>query len=160
MMRLLHDAPTCAKTPGQGMNSNDLKTIVTRFNREVIQDGNRESFEALTAPDFVNWSAPSEAQRGAETMWRTFATVLRPAIAGLQVHIHEQLCDGDKVITRKTISGKHVGSLLGIEATGKDVAIDVIDIVHIRDGRYFEHWGVNTLAAVVAQLRQAGSLAT
>lgn len=98
------------------MNSNDLKTIVTRFNREVIQDGNRESFEALMAPDFVNWSAPTEAQRGAETMWRTFATVLRPAIEGLQVHIHEQLCDGDKVITRKTISGKHVGTLLGIEA--------------------------------------------
>ncbi|HTH59729.1 MAG TPA: ester cyclase [Paraburkholderia sp.] len=137
------------------MTPHDLKAIVARFNREVIQDGNRESFEALMAPDFVNWSAPSDAQRGAETMWKTFATVLRPAIGQLQVHIHEQLCDGDKVITRKTVSGKHVGPLLGIEATGKDVSIDVIDIVRIRDGRYFEHWGVNTLAAVVAQLRQA-----
>ncbi|WP_059640462.1 ester cyclase [Burkholderia ubonensis] len=137
------------------MSNHDLKAIVTRFNREVIQDGNRESFEALMASDFVNWSAPSDAQRGAETMWKTLATVLRPAIGHLQVHIHEQLCDGDKVITRKTISGKHVGCLAGIEATGKDVSIDVIDIVRIRDGRYFEHWGVNTLAAVAAQLRQA-----
>lgn len=79
---------------------------------------------------------------------------MRPAIADLQVHIHEQLCEGDKVITRKTISGKHVGALLGVEATGREIAIDVIDIVRVSDGRYVEHWGVNTLAAVVAQLRQ------
>jgi predicted ester cyclase len=136
------------------MNSNDLKAVVARFNRDVIQEGNRQTFDALMASEFVNWSAPSEALRGAETMWKTFASVLRPAIGDMQVHIHEQLCDGDKVTTRKTISGKHIGPLAGVEATGKDIAIDVIDIVRIRDGRYFEHWGVNTLAAVVAHLRQ------
>lgn len=135
------------------MKSNDLKAVVARFNREVILDGNRESFESLMAPDFVNWSAPEEL-RDAEAMWKTFACVLRPAIGGMQVHIHEQLCEGDKVTTRKTISGNHVGPLAGVEATGKDISIDVIDIVRIRDGRYVEHWGVNTLAAVVAQLRQ------
>ncbi|MGI4982275.1 MAG: ester cyclase [Janthinobacterium lividum] len=136
------------------MNSNVLKEVVERFNYEVIRDGNRESFEALMSPDFVNWSAPSEGARGAETMWATFASVLRPAIAGIEVHIHEQLCDGDKVTTRKSISGKHVGPLLGVEATGENISIDVIDIVRIRDGRYLEHWGVNTLAAVVARLRK------
>lgn len=136
------------------MENNDPKAVVARFNREVIQDGNRQSFEALIAPDFVNWTAPSDALRGAEAMWATFSSVLRPAIAGLQVRIHDQLRDGDKVVTRKTISGKHTGSLAGVEATGRDISIDVIDIVRVRDGRYVEHWGVNTLAAVVQQLRQ------
>ncbi|CAB3809888.1 ester cyclase [Paraburkholderia fynbosensis] len=136
------------------MNSNDLKAVVARFNRDVIQDGKRDAFDALMAPDFINWSAPNEALRGAETMWNTFASVLRPAIGTMRVQIHEQLCDGDKVTTRKTISGKHVGTLAGVEATGKEIAIDVIDIVRVRDGRYVEHWGVNTLAAVVAQLGQ------
>jgi predicted ester cyclase len=137
------------------MNSNDLKAVVARFNRDVIQDGKRDVFDALMAPDFVNWSAPNEALRGAEAMWNTFASVLRPAIGAMRVQIHEQLCDADKVTTRKTISGKHVGTLLGVDATGKDIAIDVIDIVRVRDGRYVEHWGVNTLAAVVAQLGQS-----
>lgn len=140
------------------MNSIDLKNVVGRFNYEVIRDGNRESFEALMAPDFINWSAPSDAKSDAksdaETMWATFASVLRPAIAGIEVHIHEQLCDGDKVTTRKSISGKHVGPLLGVAATGEDISIDVIDIVRVRDGRSVEHWGVNTLAAVVARLRK------
>ncbi|MFM0039086.1 ester cyclase [Paraburkholderia strydomiana] len=136
------------------MNSNDPKAVVERFNYEVIRGGSRECFEALMAPDFVNWSAPNEATRGAEAMWATFASVLRPAIAGMEVHIHEQLCDGDKVTTRKSISGKHVGPLLGVEATGENISIDVIDIVRIQDGRYVEHWGVNTLAAVVARLHR------
>jgi predicted ester cyclase len=43
--------------------------------------------------------------------------------------------------------------LLGVEATGRAVAIDVIDIVRVIDGRYAEHWGLNTLAAVLAQLK-------
>ena len=42
---------------------------------------------------------------------------------------------------------------MGIAATGRAVAIDVIDIVRVEDGQYAEHWGINTLAATLAQLR-------
>ncbi len=44
---------------------------------------------------------------------------------------------------------------MGIAATGRRVAIEVIDIVRVTDGRYVEHLGVNTLPAVLAQLRAA-----
>jgi predicted ester cyclase len=125
-----------------------------RFNREVIQEGNRKSFDALMSPDFVNWSSPDAALRGAETMWKTFDTVLRPALSNLQVDIHDQLCEGDKVTTRKTITGRHTGTLMSIPPTGRMISIDVIDIVRVRDGQYLEHWGVNTLTAVVAELRK------
>lgn len=42
---------------------------------------------------------------------------------------------------------------MGIDATGRPVRIDVIDIVRVVGGRYAEHWGVNTLPVVLAQLR-------
>jgi predicted ester cyclase len=87
-------------------------------------------------------------------MWSTFQTVLRPALAGLTVTIHDQVAEGDKVTTRKTISGTHVGTLLGIEATGKPISIDVIDIVTVKGGRYVEHWGINNLQVVLANLQQ------
>ena len=88
-------------------------------------------------------------------MWNTFQTVLRPALNGLSVVIHDQVCEGDKVTTRKTIKGTHDGTFMGIEPTGRAVAIDVIDIIRVREGRYVEHWGINTLPAVLAQLKQA-----
>ena len=132
----------------------DAKSVVRRFNEEVIAAGDRAAFDALMAPDFVNRSAPPGAPNDGESTWNTFATVLRPALEGLAVVIHDQIAEGDMVTTRKTISGRHSGTLLGVEATGKPVAIEVIDIVRVRDGRYVEHWGINTLSSVLAQLRQ------
>lgn len=137
------------------MDNNSPKQVVLRFNREVIEQGKRASFDELVAPDFVNWSAPTGAPRDSSGLWHTFENVLRPALARLKVQIHDQLCDGDKVTTRKSVCGVHTGILMGIPATGRKVSIDVIDIVTVRDGRYAEHWGVNTLPAVLVQLRSS-----
>lgn len=133
----------------------DAKTVVRRFNEEVIAGGDRAAFEALMAPGFVNRSAPLGAPAGRESMWNTFQNVLRPALAALTVTIHDQIEEGGKVTTRKTISGIHAGPLLGTEATGKPVSIDVIDIVRVEDGRYVEHWGINNLPTVLASLQQS-----
>ena len=137
------------------MSFDRAKAVVRQFNEQVIVEGDRAAFEALIAPDFVNRSVPPGAPNGPESMWNTFQHVLRPALANLSVTIHDQVGEGDKVTTRKTISGKHVGPLLGVAATNRQVSIEVIDIVRIEDGRYAEHWGINTLPTVLAGLRQA-----
>lgn len=129
------------------------KAAVRRFNAEVIEGGSATAFAALMDPDFTNHSAPPGAPQGAEGMWHTFDQVLRPALSDLKVVIHEQLAEGDRVVTRKSITGRHTGAFLGIAPTGRAVEIQVIDIVRLRDGRYLDHWGVNTLAAVLADLR-------
>jgi predicted ester cyclase len=129
------------------------KAVVARFNKEVIERGDEAAFRELMAPDFVNRSAPPGMPSGPEGMLYTFNKILRPALPDLTVEIHDQVAEGDKVTTRKTIRGTHRGELLGVPATNKPVAIDVIDIVRVRDGRYVEHWGVNTLASALAQLK-------
>ncbi len=59
------------------------------------------------------------------------------------------------MVTRKRITGRHTGSLMGIEATGRDVSIDVIDIIRVKNGQYAEHWGLNTFGAVIQELKSA-----
>jgi predicted ester cyclase len=135
------------------MSADAAKQVVRRFNAEVIEAIDRAAFDALIAPDFINHSAPPGAPTGPEGMWTTFHDVLHPALSGLKVVIHDQIAEGDKVTTRKTVTGTHSGPLMGIEPTGLPVAIEVIDIVRVVDGRYAEHWGINTLPAVLAQLR-------
>jgi predicted ester cyclase len=135
--------------------SDEIKNVVRQFNIAVIQEGNETRFHALMAPDFVNHSASQGASNGPESIWNTFQNVLRPALSNLTVTILDQIAEGDKVTTRKTISGIHTGILMGVPATGRQVSITVIDIVRIQDGKYAEHWGVNTLSNVLAGLQQA-----
>ena len=135
------------------MSSESNKAAVRRFNIEVIQEGNKDSFKQLMTDGFINHSAPEGAPKGPEGMWHTFHNILRPALSGLKVVIHDQIAEGDKVTTRKTISGVHTGPLLGIAPTQKHVAIEVIDIVRLENGQYIEHWGINTLPSVIQSLK-------
>ena len=129
------------------------KAVVVRFNREVSEQGDERAARELLPPSFVNRTAPAGSPPGPDGIIFTFNKLLRPAFPDLSVEIHDQIAEGDKVTTRKTIRGTHRGELFGVAPTGKSVSIDVIDIVRLENGRYVEHWGVNTLQTVVEQLR-------
>ncbi len=128
------------------------KEAVRRFNQEVIASWNEDSFNALMHADFVNRSAPKGMDNGPQGMRYFFNEILRPALTGIKVTIHQQIAEADWVTTRKTISGQHTGNLLGISATGTDVKIEVIDMVRLKDGKYIEHWGLTTLTDLLASL--------
>lgn len=131
------------------------KAVVRRFNQEVIAEGNLGSFRELMDEQFVNRSAPEGMSNGADGMIYFFNEILRPAMPDIHVTIHDQVAEGDLVTIRKTIHGTQTGDLLGIPPTGRPVQIEVIDIVRIKDGRYFEHWGITTLSDVLSQLSTA-----
>lgn len=139
--------------PSDEQTSAHNKSVVIRFNKEVIEGGDESVFRELMAPEFVNRSAPPGAPAGPDGMIHTFNGVLRPAFPDLTVDIHDQVAEGDKVTTRKTLRGTHRGALFGIPATNKRVEIQVIDIVRLKNGQYVEHWGINTLPSVLAELR-------
>lgn len=135
--------------------SEQNKAAVRRFNQQVIAQGDRQAFDQLVAENFVNHSAQPNGANGREALWHTFDRILRPALSDLQVEIHQQIAEGDWVTTRKTLTGLHSGMLMGIAPTGSAVAIEVMDMVRIENGQYVEHWGINTLAQVVNQLRSS-----
>ncbi|WP_342647450.1 ester cyclase [Mucilaginibacter sp. CSA2-8R] len=131
------------------------KAVVRRFNEEVIEEGNIDSFNTLMDEHFINHSAPTGADNGPAGMINTFNNILRPAMPDLKVTIYQQVAEGDLVTTRKTISGTQTGELMGIAPSGKKISIDVIDIVRIKNGKYVEHWGINTLPVILAELKKS-----
>lgn len=133
------------------------KAAVRRFNEAVIERGEEAAFRELVRADLINRSAPAGSPAGPEGMLSFFNQVLRPAFPDLRVEIHDQIAEGDKVTTRKTIRGTHRGALFGIPATGRAVAIEVIDIVRLVEGRYAEHWGAHDLDSVVTSLATPAS---
>jgi predicted ester cyclase len=134
------------------MSTEQNKELVKRYNHEVIQGGNMEVLRQLAAPDFINHSAPEAMDAGIEGMAYFFSSILHAAFSKLIVTVHDMVAEDNRVVTRKTISGVHTGSLMGIEPTGKPINITVIDIITVDNGRLLSHWGENNFAAVMQSL--------
>lgn len=130
------------------------KHTVVRFNKEFIEQGNLDVFPELVADDFVNHNAPAGAN-GPESMIYFLHQILKTSFPDLTVEILDQITEGDKVTTRKVFHGTHTVELMGIPASHKKVAIEVIDIIRLRDGKYVEHWGASNFSDVVKEIATA-----
>jgi predicted ester cyclase len=81
-----------------------------------------------------------------------FAT-LRRGFPDLHVQVEDLIAEGDKVVSRNTVTGTHQGEYMGLQPTGKSVTYDEIFIFRLANGRITESWGV---VDVLSQLRQLG----
>lgn len=135
------------------MSINSNKEVVARFNREVIAGKDLKSFEALMAPGFVNHSAPPGVSPASDGMIAFLQNVLWKAFSDIHIDILDQVGEGDKVCTRKIVSGLHIGEFFGMPATNKRINIEIIDIVRVQDGRYLEHWSIWNFQKVMAQVK-------
>ncbi|QKC96740.1 ester cyclase [Mesorhizobium sp. NZP2298] len=100
-------------------------------------------------------AAASVSRSSSSRMFSSRTAIQRARADRDCVRIEDQIAEGDMVTTRKSVTGILTGRLLGAGPTNAPIAIDVIDIVRVRDDRYAEHWGMNNLAGVVAAIRGA-----
>ncbi|RYU97459.1 ester cyclase [Emticicia agri] len=130
------------------------KAVVLRFNKEFIEQGNMETFKELVADNVINHSAPAGTPNGPESMIYFLQNILRTGFPDLKVEILEQVAERDLVTTRKQIKATHTGEIMGIAASGKTVAINIIDIIRLRNGKYAEHWGASNFSEIIDQIEQ------
>jgi len=128
------------------------KAVVTRFNKAFIESGDMQAFDEIMDPSFVNHTAMPGMSAGTDGIVQTI-NLFRTAFPDLRVEIYDQVAEGDLVVTRKAFFATHRGSFMGVEATGRPVRIDTIDIIRLRDGKYMEHWAVRDMLAVMQQLK-------
>ncbi len=131
------------------------KAIIRRFVEEVQNGGNLAVLDELTAPGYVNHTTPPGVPADREGI-KQLAAMFRQAFPDGQMTIEDMIAEGDRVATRKTFRGTHRGALSGIPPTGQAVAIGLIDIVRLVDGKVVESWSV---ADDLGLLRQLGALA-
>ena len=51
------------------------------------------------------------------------------------------IAEGDLVVHRVSLRTSHVGSVLGIEATGRPVQMNEVEMWRVENGKIVEHWG-------------------
>jgi predicted ester cyclase len=69
-----------------------------------------------------------------------------------RLEFHEQLWDGDACSIRFTLSGEHAGEWLGVPATGTEVAVPGITILHFRGDQVIERWSQADLLGFLVQV--------
>jgi steroid delta-isomerase-like uncharacterized protein len=77
------------------------------------------------------------------------------AFPDVRATIHDQTAEGDKVWTRKTFHGTHLGPFMGVPPTGRKIAVDVMDVFRIEDGKLAEHWGISDMLGLMQQIGAA-----
>jgi steroid delta-isomerase-like uncharacterized protein len=133
------------------------KATSKRFT-DAVNSGDTEliakTIDELIAPDaLIRTPLPIEAT-GAELAKQVFALLLR-AYPDLHITVEDLIAEGDKVVSRNTVTGTHQGEHLGVPPTGESVTYNEIFIFRFADGRIVEIWGV---VDVFSQMRQLGAI--
>ena len=78
--------------------------------------------------------------------------VYRTAFPDLRMSFEDQIADGDRVVTRWTASGTHLGELNGIGATGRAANVSGVFIHRLADGQISESWSMFDQMGLLLQL--------
>jgi predicted ester cyclase len=133
------------------MSKQSNKALVRRLVDEVQNRGNIAAVDEIAAPMFVNHSAPPSVPSDREGV-KQVTLLFRQAFPDGSMTVEDMIAEGDAVATRKTFRGTHEGEFMGIPPTGRHVAIGLIDIVRVVDGRVVEHWNVVDNLGLLQQL--------
>lgn len=114
------------------------KDVIRRFVEEVQNQKNWDVYDELNDPDFFNHSAPPEmaSREGSKVYLGAFLN----AFPDCRFTIDDMIAEGDQVVTKKTFHGTHTEDFGGIPPTGKEVTLQYVDIMRVRDGLITEHW--------------------
>ena len=111
-----------------------------------------ETIDELVEPDaLIRTPLPIEAT-GAQAAKQVWAMLLR-GLPDLHLTIEDLIEEGDKVVSRNTVTGTHQGEYMGLPPTGKSVTYNEIFIFRFAGGRIAETWGV---VDVFSQMKQLG----
>jgi predicted ester cyclase len=134
------------------MSPDENKALVRRFYEE-IDAGNLAAMDDLVAEDYINHHPPpfpglSEGRAGLKEAFQIFWD----ATPGRH-EIHDQIAEGDRVVTRLTAHGRHEGELPGpIPPTGSEIHMPAIAIHRIAGGKLAEHWSGTDELGLLVQL--------
>ena len=104
-----------------------------------MSKGTVNALDQLCAPDFVDhYPAPGQGP-GLEGVKKAFAE-WTDAFSLVSLNIEEMVAEQDLVVTRFSMTVKHIGEILGATPTGRQISFNAIDMIKVKDGKCVEAW--------------------
>ena len=137
------------------MQETTNKATFRRFT-DAMNTGDAEimtkTIDEIVEPDAVIRTPLPLKTTGAQKLKDVFAR-LHQVYGDLHVTIEETIAEGDKVVSRNSVTGIHKGAYMGVAPTGKSVTYNEVFIVRFAGGRIAETWGI---VDVFSQMQQLG----
>jgi steroid delta-isomerase-like uncharacterized protein len=125
--------------------------VISTGDAEVISKAIDESVD----PDvLIHMPLPIQAT-GAQALKQVWAMLLR-GLPDVHVTLEDLIAEGDKIVSRNTVTGTHQGEYMGLPPTGKSITYNEIFIFRFTNGRIAEMWGI---VDVFSQMKQLGVIA-
>jgi steroid delta-isomerase-like uncharacterized protein len=131
--------------------SDQNKELVRRLMEDDISKADPAVADAIIAPDFFDHTNPPGMQHGIEGH-KAIVRLFHDAFPDMFWKIEDMIAEGDRVVTRTTMTATHLGDFFGIPPTGKHVTLTGVHVLRIADGRIAEHWGNNDDLGLMQQL--------
>jgi steroid delta-isomerase-like uncharacterized protein len=143
---------SCAQ-PQTGPTAEEQSNLaaMNRIYNEVINQGKLEVFDELVSPDMVEHEELPGFESNREGIKQYFQ-MMHNAFPDLHFQVDDIFASGDKVVARITMHGTQQGEFMGVQPTGKKIAVESIDITRFANGKLVEHWGVTDAMSMMQQL--------
>ena len=130
------------------------KALIRRWFEEVWNQGRGELIDELLTEDVVIHGLVDGAGNPVSGIegFHEFHTQFRGAFPDINVVVEDTIAEGDLVVARCSVRGRHTGPHLGFAATNAPVEFEGVAIVRVYDGKIAEAWNHFDFATMNRQL--------
>jgi predicted ester cyclase len=130
----------------------DQPSILQQFLR-AVDTGKSSALDGHLAASYNDHNPPPFASKapGLVGVKETYDIALG-IFADFKHVVEDTFTEGDRIVSRIVGSGRHVGPLLGISPTQKQVTMSGLAIHRVANGKLVEHWGQIDGIGLLAQV--------
>jgi steroid delta-isomerase-like uncharacterized protein len=126
------------------------KEIVKRYWNGKWNERRPEILDELQTSDVVNYGTSMKINNLEE--YKQIYGMFLSAFHDTHFTIEEIIAEGDKVMTRASMSGVQKGALEGIPPTGKTINISIFTVFRLVNGKIAEEWEIYDDLGMMQQL--------
>lgn len=133
--------------------SNENEDLVRRFFEEFCNARRSEVADEIIGLEYVAHGPQSPPAEGPDGV-KARVALYQESVDG-HWDVQEVFSTGDRVVARWIGRGTHQGELMGVEPTGKPIAVDAISVFRVANGKIVEEW---TVWDALGLLQQVGAV--
>jgi steroid delta-isomerase-like uncharacterized protein len=134
--------------------SAENEALVRRFFAEFCNERRGDVADEIVSQDYVSHGPQAPPAEGPEGV-KVRVGLYQDSVDGRWRVDEIFSAAGDRVVTRWTGTGTHIGELMGLAPTGRPIAVEAITIHRIANGQIAEEW---TVWDALGLLQQVGAV--